>query len=133
MDAALRALVRDRAGNRCEYCRMHQEWFPARRLHVEHIVARQHGGTDDSSNLALACFHCNQFKGTNLSGIDPVTSEVTPLFNPRRDAWDREFLMDGPRIVGLTPIGRVTVRVLAMNAPQRLELRRMLLKFGQVR
>ena len=27
--------------------------------HVGHIVARQHGGTDESENLALACYHCN--------------------------------------------------------------------------
>jgi 5-methylcytosine-specific restriction endonuclease McrA len=67
MDAALRESVRGRAGNRCEYCRLRQEWLPTRRLHIEHIVARQHGGAEDAENLALACFHCNQFKGTNLS------------------------------------------------------------------
>ena len=56
MDAALLAHVRQRAGNRCEYCRIHQDHV-ALRLHIEHIIPKQHGGTDDSSNLALACFH----------------------------------------------------------------------------
>jgi hypothetical protein len=125
-------LVRGRAGNRCEYCHLRQEWLPTRRLHIEHIVARQHGGAEDAENLALACFHCNQFKGPNLSGIDPDSRRVIRLFNPRHDAWEKEFLMDGPRIIGLTPIGRTTVRVLAMNAPQRVELRRLLLEFGRL-
>src|SRR4051794_18394911 len=31
--------------------------------HVEHIVARQHGGADDPDNLALACNRCNASKG----------------------------------------------------------------------
>lgn len=133
MDAALREFVRERADNRCEYCRLRQEWLPTRRLHVEHVVARQHGGEDDTENLALACFHCNQFKGPNLSGVDPDTHQVARLFNPRKDEWEKEFIMDGPRIIGLTPIGRATVRVPAMNEPQRVEVRRLVLQFGQTR
>src|SRR5437016_3905081 len=39
------------------------------RFHVEHIVARQHGGSDTVENLALACPECNRHKGTNLTGI----------------------------------------------------------------
>jgi hypothetical protein len=54
MDAARRELVRDRAGNRCEYCRVRQEDDALFTFHTEHIVARQHGGLDDDSNLALA-------------------------------------------------------------------------------
>ena len=54
MDAELRALVWQRAGDRCEYCRLRQEYVPLT-LQIEHIVAKQHGGTDDPSNLALAC------------------------------------------------------------------------------
>ncbi|MCC6362714.1 MAG: HNH endonuclease [Bryobacterales bacterium] len=44
--------------------------------HVEHVVPRQHGGTDEISNLALACHRCNLQNGLNLTGIDPVTGEV---------------------------------------------------------
>ena len=63
-------------------------------------------------------------------GIDPLTDVVTRLFNPRSDDWREHFAFDGPRIVGRTPIGRVTVRVLNMNDQERLELRLELLETG---
>ena len=62
MDASTRGLVQRRAGERCEYCRLHQEHSELIH-HVEHIVARQHGGSDDPDNLALACHRCNLHKG----------------------------------------------------------------------
>jgi HNH endonuclease len=130
MDAATRRLVRDRAGNRCEYCRIHQDDEPFFRLHVEHIVARQHHGSNDSDNLALSCHHDNDHKGPNLSGIDPQTGRVVRLFNPRRQRWARHFRFDGPVIVGRTSCGRATVVVLALNAPDRVELRAELIAAG---
>src|SRR4051794_35077469 len=79
MDLATREFVRRRAGHACEYCRLWQEHSELSH-HVEHIVAKQHGGGDDSDNLALACHRCNLRKGPNLSGIDPQTGQVTRLF-----------------------------------------------------
>ena len=84
MDSATRALVRTRARNCCEYCLLPQDNCSLTH-HVEHVVPRQHGGTDGPRNLALACHRCNLCKGTNLTGIDPVTKEIVPLFHPRRD------------------------------------------------
>src|SRR6202035_5587940 len=43
----------------CEYCLLPQDAEPFFAYHVEHIVARQHGRSDDHENLALACYHCN--------------------------------------------------------------------------
>jgi 5-methylcytosine-specific restriction endonuclease McrA len=123
MDAATRELARQRAGNRCEYCRLAQEDTPLATFHIEHIVARKHGGSDDPSNLALACYHCNLHKGTNLTGIDPISGAIVPLFHPRQQAWHEHFAIQGLLIVGLTPTGRATVRVLMMNAVGRLQLR----------
>jgi len=54
MDAATRDFVRRRAAGRCEYCLLRQEHCDLAH-HVEHIVAKQHGGSDDAGNLALAC------------------------------------------------------------------------------
>ena len=51
MDQALRQFVRDRAENRCEYCQLPQHAMDGT-FHIEHIIARQHGGTDDLSNLS---------------------------------------------------------------------------------
>ncbi len=86
-----RAIVRERAGHRCEYCRLHQDDSPLAVLHVEHVIPRKHGGTDDVDNLALACIDCNLHKGPNLTGIDPETEEITVLFHPRHDVWGDHF------------------------------------------
>jgi 5-methylcytosine-specific restriction endonuclease McrA len=125
MDDATRDLVRRRAGGRCEYCLLPQDASPLLSFHVEHIIAKQHldDDADDLNLLALACNRCNAYKGTNLSSIDPETKITVPLYNPRQDAWRDHFLLKGGGIIGLTPTGRATVRLLHMNAPQRVELR----------
>lgn len=124
IDAATRRLVRERAGYRCEYCRMPQaqQSFPF--FHVDHFIPQQHGGTDEPSNLALSCYHCNLHKGSNLTGIDPETGAVVVLFHPRRDVWETHFALRDALMVGLTSTGRTTVRVLHMNAADRVQLRK---------
>ncbi len=130
MFAALRRLVRRCAGERCEYCRLHQSDEPFLRFHIEHVIARQHGGRDEPANLALACHHCNFHKGPNLSGIDPLTGEIVPLFHPRRQKWKRHFRWEGARVVGRTRSGRATVAVLNMNSPERTAPREALTVLG---
>lgn len=129
MDVATRDLVRRRADNRCEYCQIAQEHSELTH-HVEHIVAKQHGGSDEAENLALACHRCNFRKGPNLTGIDPLSGEVAPLFHPRRHEWNNHFRLRGVYIEGVTHIGRATVQVLAMNVARRLELRTKLRERG---
>ncbi|MEX0717899.1 MAG: HNH endonuclease signature motif containing protein [Planctomycetaceae bacterium] len=124
MDAATRRLVRDRAANRCEYCGLHQRWSPLATLHVEHVIPKKHGGTDDPNNLALACVDCNLHKGPNVAGFDPETGRLTDLFHPRRHEWAEHFEWSGATIVGKTAIGRTTVEVLGLNSDERLQLRR---------
>jgi hypothetical protein len=102
---------------------LHQDDSPLARLHVEHIVPIKHGGTDDEENLALACIDCNLHKGSNLTGIDPQTGQITELFHPRRQRWDEHFRWDGLRIVGQSAVGRSTIAVLAMNSEDQLALR----------
>lgn len=123
MAPAIRDLVRKRAGNACEYCRIPQEATPLISFHIEHIVSRQHGGSDAPDILALACDRCNAYKGPNLTSIDPETNAVVPLFNPREDAWSDHFVVRDGLIAGLTAKGRATVRLLNMNASRRVELR----------
>jgi HNH endonuclease len=123
---SMRALVKSRAANQCEYCCLRQEDAPIAEFHIEHIISKQHGGMDEADNLALACASCNWAKGPNLTGIDPKTGQIVPLFHPRRDVWEEHFQFEWPFIRGLTEIGRTTVSVLAMNSPSRIELRRMI-------
>ena len=115
--------VRQRAKHRCEYCQLHQDDSPPAALHIEHIRPIKHGGTDALENLCLACIDCNLHKGTNLTGIDPETDEITPLFHPRRDNWDEHFGWNGTLIAGRTAVGRATIRVLDLNGDDRLDLR----------
>jgi hypothetical protein len=102
---------------------MPQRATPLIPFHIEHIVSKQHGGGDDPGELALACDRCNAYKGPNLTSIDPETGTLVPLFHPRRDAWGDHFAVRSRHIVGLTPTGRATARLLNMNAPRRVELR----------
>ena len=122
MDARLRQSVRQRAAGRCEYCGLRQEQ-ELLTFHVEHITPRQHRGKDTAENLALACHHCNLHKGTNLSGLDPQTGELTRLFHPRLDDSGEHFSRRGGEIIGLTAIGRTTASLLKMNEDGRLQLR----------
>lgn len=123
MEAQTRTRVRERAGNRCEYCQLHQDDSPLATLHIEHVIPKVHGGTDDLENLALACIDCNLHKGTNLTGVDPETRQITNLFHPRRERWEEHFTWDGNQIAGLSASGRTTVRVLQMNSEDQLALR----------
>ena len=123
MDSHTRTRVRERAGNRCEYCQLHQDDSPLAVLHVEHIIPKAHGGSDDLGNLALACIDCNLHKGPNLTGLDPETTLVTELFHPRQQSWNEHVEWRGIQIAGKTSIGRTTIRVLWMNSEDQLALR----------
>jgi hypothetical protein len=131
MDSGLRASVRRRAAEACEYCRLPQAASRFAQFHVEHIIARQHGGATDAANLALACSFCNFHKGPNIASLDPDDGQLVPLFHPRRDIWTDHFAWQGTLIVGRTPVGRGTVRILAMNDWQRIELRENLQALGE--
>jgi hypothetical protein len=132
MDASLEQLVWERAGGRCEYCHVPESGSDLP-FHIDHIIARQHGGLTVASNLAAACFGCNLHKGPNLSGRDRVSGQTVRLFHPRRHRWDRHFLWAGAVLVGKTPIGRATIATLAINSRQRVELREHLIVEGKFR
>jgi hypothetical protein len=129
MNAFLEQLVWKRAHHRCEYCLIPQsaDELPC---HIDHVIARQHGGETEPWNLALACFTCNLHKGPNLSGRDPRTRKAVPLFNPRQHKWNWHFRWNGAILVGRTAIGRATVLTRAINLPHRVELREALMAEG---
>ena len=132
MEPAIRNEVRQRAGNRCEYCRLRQEDEEENPFHIEHIIAQQHGGTDALENLALACSWCNAVKGPNLSSIDPDSGELTRLYHPRKDRWAEHFRREGPYILGLTAVGRTTAWLLRFNDTDNLNQRHLLLELGEL-
>jgi hypothetical protein len=129
MRKSLENRVRTRAANCCEYYHLPQEVYRFK-FPIDHILAKQHGGETKSSNLALACSRCNAHKGPNLAGIDPETGRMVRLFNPRGDQWRAHFTWEGPKLRGLSGIGRATIVVLAINESGNVAVRQTLIDEG---
>ena len=128
---AQRRFVRNRAGGCCEYCRLGiaSAIVP---FHIDHVIPVKHDGSDDNDNLCFACYHCNAYKSHDLTGFDPLTGEITRLYNPRQQEWSIHFAIQADmKILGLTPEGRTTVRVLQMNLDERVESRQALAAIGE--
>jgi hypothetical protein len=124
MDARTEVFVRERASYACEYCGLHEN-VSLVSFHIEHVVARQHGGGDEPENLALACPECNRRKGPNIATIDPLSGELARLFNPRKDRWSDHFQTTAGTIEGRTAVGRGTTALLNFNAKGRVRLRQL--------
>lgn len=129
MNDELRRLVWSRAAAICEYCRMPQMFDPLP-FGIDHIRPQYHHGPTIADNLCLCCFHCNSFKAVNVAGYDPETGQLSELYNPRRHVWSMHFAAHGGHIEGMSVCGRVTVDVLRLNLPDRLEHRRLLVALG---
>lgn len=127
--AALRRPVIARASGRCEYCLIRPD-ATLFTHEADHIIARKHGGITTADNLALACYYCNRYKGTDVGSFDPETGKFVLLFNPRTQVWDDHFALDGAHIVALTPEGRVTVALLQLNHHDRVQERQILIEAG---
>jgi hypothetical protein len=128
LSSETRELVQHRAQGACEYCRLPQEAsiLPNQ---VDHIIGRQHRGSDDADNLCLCCIRCNLKKGPNIASIDPETNLVVPLYHPRRHSWREHFSVDSHGTInGLTAEGRATVQLMDMNDEDRVRLRAALLR-----
>ncbi|MRG96937.1 HNH endonuclease signature motif containing protein [Polyangium spumosum] len=122
--ASVQRRVRERAQNRCEYCRISQESQEAT-FHVDHVLPRRHGGPTTLDNLALSCVSCSLRKGARTSALDPVTSASVALYDPRSSRWEDHFSVNVEFVIqGTTATGRVTVEVLRMNRPLAVAIRR---------
>ena len=114
--ADIKRRVRSDAQLRCGYCLSPQRLLMAR-LEIEHIFPIAKGGTDDESNLWLACPICNEHKSDKTEASDPETGQMTLLFNPRMQNWFDHFRWDGDGVhmIGLTPTGRATIAALHLS------------------
>ena len=79
----VRKQIRTIAKNRCGYCHSLQKYVLGT-LEIDHIIPKAKGGTDEPSNLWLACRLCNGYKGTKTHALDPKTGQRVQLFNPRQ-------------------------------------------------
>ncbi|MEZ4775028.1 MAG: HNH endonuclease signature motif containing protein [Bacteroidia bacterium] len=125
----IRKLVIERAGNRCEYCRIPQA-ITNYDFHIEHIIGIQHGGENSLENLAWCCAFCNWKKGPNIATILDGEKQIIPLFNPRSQKWFDHFETRGGHITAKTDIGKATIKLLEFNLPERIEIRDVLTQAG---
>ncbi len=129
---ALRRLVRDRAGNRFEYCR-HSAAFSCAPFACEHVRPRVRGAGSALFELAWACAACNAHKYDKTHAQDPQTGRIVPLFNPRRQRWSRHFAWSDDFLLvhGCTATARATVEALHLNRLELVHLRRALTAIGE--
>ena len=128
---ALRDRVSRQARYRCGYC-LTLETIVGAPMEIDHIIPQALGGPTEEDNLWLACSLCNDHKGDRIAALDPVTGEITRLFDPRHQAWREHFAWtpEGDRIIGLTPIGRATVTALNLNRPSLVKARQAWVSVG---
>lgn len=125
--------VAKRALHRCEYCHAPESFFN-HRFEIEHIIPQARGGSTHLDNLALCCSACNSRKLAFEMGIDVITGQEVPLFNPRTQNWDEHFHFsaDGLILEGLTSIGRATIERLDMNHSRQVRARLLWIRFPEL-
>jgi HNH endonuclease len=124
---ALQKIIVERANGYCEYCQLPAA-FSASSFNFEHIIPISMQGLTNLSNLAYSCGGCNAHKKDKIEALDPLTRQLTPLFNPRINNWSKHFEWsdDDLYVIGITPIGRATVNRLKINREGSINLRRLL-------
>lgn len=125
------AAIAERANHRCEYCHAPELVFNFP-FEVEHIIPLFRQGTNEETNLALACRSCNLRKGTRVSGIAPNSNSEVQFFHPRRNLWNEHFQVnteDGV-VMGITTVGKVTVEHLEMNSTAQVAARKLWIYLG---
>ncbi len=119
VSASDRSTVRLRATGRCEYCGL-LERLGFFEHQIDHIIAVKHGGTSELSNLALSCTLCNRHKGSDIASIDPESGMTVELYHPRKQVWNQHFAFSSWQILGRTPQGMATERLLQFNRVDRI-------------
>ena len=62
MSRCLRQKILDRDNRTCQNCKKTAETFKEIKLHIDHIIPVDKGGTDDENNLQVLCSSCNLLK-----------------------------------------------------------------------
>ncbi len=112
----LKTRIIQQDGRCCCYCQTKEEnsGIP---MTYDHIQPISKSGNTTFENVCLACRPCNEFKGSLTQAKDPLTGNISPLFNPRKQDWLEHFAWsnDGTKVEGMTAIGRATIAALRMN------------------
>ena len=129
---AQRQAVTKRAAGFCEYCRSSAK-YGVQSFECEHIIPISKGGLTNLDNLAFACGGCNRCKSARVQAYDVDSEQSVNLFHPRQQEWPEHFAWshDFTMMVGMTAIGRATIKALRLNRPGVVNLRRALLLVGE--
>ncbi|AWN41166.1 HIT domain-containing protein [Methylobacterium durans] len=96
------------AGYRCELCGVPAD---ERFLHVDHIIPRRHGGSDDRANLQALCYQCNGNKGakdaTDFRAVR-AESDAREASCPFCDTTGRELVAENSLAVAFRDLYPVT-------------------------
>jgi HNH endonuclease len=124
---AMQRTVIQRANGFCEYCLLPAAFSP-NPFNFEHIIPLFQDGETVLTNLAYSCGGCNSFKHQKIEALDPLTRQIVPLFYPRIDIWSDHFQWneDDLQIIGISPVGRATARLLKVNREGNINLRALL-------
>jgi hypothetical protein len=125
-----RLFVAERAEYRCEYCRVQEaDMFYA--FQIEHIVPIKHGGGNEVENLAYACPHCNQHKGTDLTTFLDNYDDLVAIYHPRKMDWHSHFEVLTGAIQSSTRVGMATIKLLHFNEVDLVILRQLLMTISR--
>ncbi len=80
---------------KCIYCNtrldLYEDGRPLSPITVEHLRPRNHGGTGELQNLALACPSCNQSKGSKIDnrkkGDTRMEEVIAAALERRQQRW----------------------------------------------
>lgn len=84
----------------CQYC---NERFPERRLTMDHVVPKSHGGPYNAANLVAACEPCNSRRGNNIR-VQPRRAPYRPTYRELADKI-RRFPITIPHVSWAEYIG----------------------------
>jgi hypothetical protein len=124
ISAAVRRLIAERDTQRCADCR--SPMIVGIPMVIEHIIPLVSGGSSTPDNLCLACYRCNEFKGSRTEAADPIDGKLTVFFHPRLQRWSEHFAWreHGDTMDGLTSCGRTTIEALRLNNDWIVQARR---------
>ena len=130
ISAAVRRQVTERDEQRCAYCR--SPMLVGIPMVVDHVLPLAAGGVSTIENLCLACYRCNEFKGSRTESVDPESGQIVALFHPREQSWHEHFAWSGvgDTILALTPSGRATTEALRLNNTWIVQARRIWMLAG---
>ena len=127
----LREEVKLRANKCCEYCKSQDKYSPTS-FTIDHIIPESLDGSSEFGNLAYACFLCNRLKSNKIKSYDVISEKWISLYNPRTNVWEENFAWseDATNIIGISIIGRCTIKELKLNREKLIEYRTCLIFFG---